>query len=326
MDAGVVESDDLAVDRDGVGDVDGVLEDGSQPDGDGCFSVSGGAIEQDGAAAGHGWAGLLNEHVCDDEIFEGSADAGVSYGFVGEFLAMDLLVEVVDRYWSGSGIAAPLECVAGLAFAFLGEGVADVAEVFCVTAGCFKEMAVDGDLDEFGDEMRSELDGVFELRDGVEAFDVDELEEEGEEFRRVDAGFFQGAGFFGDAVEECLNGFTGSGADGDQMIAETAAVSHLTCRSDENLVFCDQSRTDQHFAQARLFHVNFLYLRSKRTVSRATIPLVISLIELENSSPGDKNNDFQGTQVMMDGGEGGMGCLESAAGGQQSGGWRVILK
>jgi hypothetical protein len=103
-----------------------------------------------------------------------------------------------------------------------------------------EELAVDSHADEADDDVVGELDGVDERSDGLEAFLVDQLEQQGEEFGLVDAGAFDVEGFGGNAIEEVVEGFPGNGAIGDEVVAKASAILGL-----EDDGVCDLLRSDE---------------------------------------------------------------------------------
>jgi hypothetical protein len=197
---GVVEFDDLAVDFDGVGDVDGVVHEAGDAFGDAGFAVAGVTEEEDGLGGVDGGSDLVEEVFGEDEVLEGLADGASGDDESSDGLGEDGFDVVVVGDGSGSDVGGFFEGEGEGFVAFGGfEGVdeAGIAGVAVlgddVDEGLFAHVLQEGVEDAEGEgEGAGEFTGG-ELAAGEEGAE-DEVVEEGE----VEAEVFPAGGDGGD--------------------------------------------------------------------------------------------------------------------------------
>ena len=190
--------------------------------------------------------GLLDDAVVEGQIAHDLANAVKGDELVGELLHVDPVVELFEGDWSRTGVAQASQGIKGPAPTFFGEGVAQVDRVIGIarTEG-LKQLALDSHADEIENDVIGQLDGVDELTGGFESIAIDEFQQKAHQVDFVDAGGADIGWLGGDAMQEGIELFLGDSADGNEIVAEPAAVIGHAHERFGNVAIGDELCADQ---------------------------------------------------------------------------------
>ena len=180
------------------------------------------------------------------KLAEAVADAVEGDQFVGELLQVDAVGEVLEGDGGGTGVAQALEGIEGPALALFGERVAQIEGAVGVAhAQGAQQLAVDGHLHQFGDDVIGQLDGLDELAGGLKPAGIHDLQQQAHQIELVDSRGLDAGRFGGNAMQKSLEHPLVNGADGHQAIAQTGSVGGLMRQRLVDIRNADQICLDQ---------------------------------------------------------------------------------
>ena len=217
----------------------------------GGLAVPGRPVEQNRAAGIQRRAAPAPGSQVHLQVADGGLDALHGDGFAGGFLQVYLLGKVFDGDRGGPGVAQPFQRVHGEAPALLRESVphVDQAAGLARSQG-MKQMAIHRHGHELNNHVIRQLDGVNILPRRFQASGVDQLHEQGHELSVFNTCGGDIGGFGRNAVQKAFEGAPVDGADGDQIVAQSAALRGPAGQRCGHVCFRDPLGPDQQITQS----------------------------------------------------------------------------
>ena len=250
VNGGVIDLHDLAIEIDAIGDIDDVLEDLADDLRHRRLAIAGGPVNENRVAGIDRRAQPTQKAIGHDQTCETLLESLAGHMFVGDALALNAILIVLQRHRRRSEILASLH---GVVDEFTPRPRQGQPQFSHRAAGGghrqrLHELSILGFLQDLVDDVAGQFQGVGDLRRGLELFRVHALHRQLEQHGGIDAGGCRSQRRLRRFVEGLVDLFLGEQAKRDDAVAKPSAVLGLMLERPLDVRRGEETLRHQEFA------------------------------------------------------------------------------